>query len=85
MPRDLIYHLDDFRHAMTPEAFRVFAVLDQLQLISADAKHSLAQCCASSLPSTVEPQAVMQLIVIDGIHQLLAYSPDTFRAITRRG
>lgn len=82
MPRDLIYHLDDFRHAMTPDAFRVFAVLDQQNLVSADAKHSLAQCCASALPSTVEPQAVMQLLVVDGIHQLLAASPETFRQIT---
>lgn len=75
MAKHLIFHLDDFRAALTEDAFRLFALLDQQRLLSEDAKHSLAQCCASALPGTIEPKAVFMLVVAECICDYLG-SPE---------
>ncbi len=70
MPRPFVYHLDDFRQGLSVEAFRLFSLLDELQLITAEAKHSLAQCCASALPSMIDPAQVLRLVVFDCLEQM---------------
>ena len=72
MPQALVFHLDDFRDGLTPDAFRVFAILDELNCWSLPAKHSLAQCCASALPGTIDHGAVLRLFVNDAIVQAAA-------------
>lgn len=72
MPSHLVFHLDDFRTALSPDAFRVFALLDSLDALSEDFKHSLAQCCASALPGMIDHQAVLRLFVQDGLFQMFS-------------
>lgn len=72
MSRHLVYHLDDFRTALTADAFRVFALLDELGALTEDFKFSLAQCCASALPGMVDHSAVLKLFVQDGLFQMFA-------------
>lgn len=70
MSQSIVFHLDDFRVGLTSDAFRVFALLDELELLSDDFKHALAQCCASAPPSTIWPEDVIRLLVQDGICQM---------------
>lgn len=75
MPRPFVYHLDDFRTALSPSGFRLFALLDELSLLSHDAKHALAQLCASAMPSTVTHADVFLLVLTDGIERHFSHLP----------